>query len=93
MSPSLDSKSLITKRTVVVGDLKTSVALEEPFWNALQEIAGTENLSLNNLVTLIDSDRRLANLSLNLSSALRIYVTEHYRRLAKQRSGDENGRT
>jgi predicted DNA-binding ribbon-helix-helix protein len=81
MSPSLISKSLVRKRTVVVGSLKTSVAVEEPFWEALKEIAAAEKLSLNKLVTLIDSDRQYAN----LSSALRLYVIEHYRRLAEEK--------
>jgi predicted DNA-binding ribbon-helix-helix protein len=83
MSPALGNKSLITKRTVNVGARKTGVALEEPFWDALKEIAAAEKLSLYKLVTLIDSNRRYAN----LSSAIRLYVIEHYRRLAVGRVG------
>ena len=47
----------------------TSVSLEEPFWDALKQIAEDENLSLNALVTRIDKDRKE-----NLSSALRLHV-------------------
>jgi predicted DNA-binding ribbon-helix-helix protein len=68
-------KSLVTKRTVVVGTRKT---VEAPFWEALKEIAAAENLSLKELVTRINRDRQKPN----LSSAIRLYVLDHYRQLA-----------
>ncbi len=57
------------KRSVVVAGHQTCISLEEPFWNALAELAKSRDLSLNSLVTEIDRDRRG-----NLSSALRVYV-------------------
>jgi predicted DNA-binding ribbon-helix-helix protein len=68
-------KSLITKRSIVVGGKKTSVSLEEAFWNGLKEIALHRNLTLSELVSAIDGQR----LHANLSSAIRLFVLDHYR--------------
>ena len=54
---------------------KTSVSLEDAFWNALRDIAAARNVTLSRLVTLIDSTRCQGN----LSSALRLFVLEYYR--------------
>lgn len=70
MSVQPKGKSLVTKRTVVVGTRKTSVAIEAPFWEALKEIAAAENLSLKELVTRINGERKRPN----LSSEIRLYV-------------------
>ena len=68
-------KSAITKRSVVIGGHKTSVSLEEPFWNAVREIAGNQQVTVSSLLRQIDLDRRNAN----LSSAIRVYVLENVR--------------
>jgi predicted DNA-binding ribbon-helix-helix protein len=73
-------KSLIAKRTIVVGARKTSVSIEPAFWTDLKEIAAQEGVSVSALVTAIDEDRQHAN----LSSAIRLFVLEHYRRLADE---------
>jgi predicted DNA-binding ribbon-helix-helix protein len=70
-----DMKSLVAKRSISVSGHKTSVTLEEAFWNALKEIASDRSLSLSELVTAIDSVR----LNANLSSAIRLFVLNHYR--------------
>ena len=79
MSLQPKGKSLVTKRTVVVGTRKTSVAIEAPFWEALKGIAAAENLSLKELVTRINRHRKRPN----LSSAIRLYVLDCYRQLAE----------
>ena len=79
MSVQPKGKSLVTKRTVVVGTRKTSVAIEAPFWEALKEIAAAENLSLKELVTRINGERKRPN----LSSEIRLYVLDHYRGLVE----------
>ena len=76
-------KSPIAKRTVFIGPRKTSVTIELPFWEALKEIAAEENLSLNALVTRINGERQHPN----LSSAIRLFVLDHYGRLAEERAG------
>ncbi|HZT26173.1 MAG TPA: ribbon-helix-helix domain-containing protein [Pseudolabrys sp.] len=68
-------KSAITKRSVVIGGHKTSVSLEEPFWNAVREIAGAQHMTVSSLLRQIDVERRQGN----LSSAIRVYVLESIR--------------
>ena len=68
-------KSTITKRSVVIGGHKTSVSLEEPFWSAVREIAGAQEMSVSSLLRQIDLARR----NTNLSSAIRVFVLENLR--------------
>jgi predicted DNA-binding ribbon-helix-helix protein len=75
-------KSLVMKRSVIIGGHKTSVSLEEAFWSALKEIAATRDASLSELVATIDTERELGN----LSSAIRLFVLNFYReRIAEQK--------
>lgn len=59
----------IKKRSVVIAGHRTSISLENAFWDALRDLAAVRNLSVNQLVTEIDRGRRG-----NLSSAIRTYV-------------------
>jgi predicted DNA-binding ribbon-helix-helix protein len=68
-------KSLVIKRSIVIGGHKTSVSLEDAFWNALKNIASARRVPLSGLVATIDSERQYGN----LSSALRLFVLDHYR--------------
>jgi predicted DNA-binding ribbon-helix-helix protein len=68
-------KSPVVKRSIVIAGHKTSVSLEDAFWKSLKEIAGTRDLTLSDLVASIDTDRRHGN----LSSAIRLFVLDHYR--------------
>jgi predicted DNA-binding ribbon-helix-helix protein len=68
-------KSLVVKRSIVIAGRKTSVSLEDAFWNGLKEIASARNVTLSALAANIDSGRT----SGNLSSALRLFVLDHYR--------------
>lgn len=63
------------KRSLAIAGHRTSVSLEEPFWEALKEIAAAEGRPLAGLVAEID----LARGEANLSSALRLHVLAHYR--------------
>ena len=77
--PALPQKaSLNVKRSVKVAGRDTSVFLEGAFWNALKEIAAAEKISVPHLVLRIDNERQHGN----LSSAIRLYVLDYYRRLA-----------
>jgi predicted DNA-binding ribbon-helix-helix protein len=67
----------------IQGRHSSSVSLEGAFWNALKEVAVSQNISVNALVSKIDSERDATN----LSSAIRVYVVEHYR-LAANASAD-----
>jgi predicted DNA-binding ribbon-helix-helix protein len=68
-------KSLVIKRSIVVAGHKTSISLEDAFWNALKEIAKARNVTLSPLVGTIDSERQHEN----LSSAIRLFVLGVYR--------------
>jgi predicted DNA-binding ribbon-helix-helix protein len=68
-------KSPVVKRSIVIAGHKTSVSLEDAFWKGLKEIAGMRDLTLSDLVSTIDSERRHGN----LSSAIRLFVLDHYR--------------
>ncbi|MCB4771817.1 ribbon-helix-helix domain-containing protein [Ancylobacter sp. Lp-2] len=61
----------ITKRSIVVGERKTSVSLETEFFEALKNIAHRERKPLSALVREIDTSRPYGA---NLSSAIRLYV-------------------
>jgi len=68
-------KSATAKRSIVSNGKKTSVSLEDEFWNALKEIAAERHVKLSDLVTAIDGRREHAN----LSSAVRLFVLDYYR--------------
>lgn len=59
----------IKKRSVTIAGHRTSISLEDAFWEALTRIAAQKGLSLNRLIAMIDAER-----SGNLSSAIRVYV-------------------
>jgi predicted DNA-binding ribbon-helix-helix protein len=67
---------LRTKRSVTIDKHRTSISLEEPFWDALSEIAGEEGKSLAALIGEIDKSRG----DDNLSAAIRLYVLGQSRR-------------
>jgi predicted DNA-binding ribbon-helix-helix protein len=78
-------QSANVKRSIVIRGHKTSVTLEEPFWSGLWEIARGKGYTLGRLVAEIDSERAGSN----LSSAIRMYVLEHFRALHEMRPAPE----
>ena len=68
-------KSPVVKRSIVVAGHKTSVSLEEAFWNGMKEISGLRNMTLSELVGEIDGNRQQGN----LSSAIRLFVLDYFR--------------
>jgi predicted DNA-binding ribbon-helix-helix protein len=76
-------KSPVVKRSIVVGGHKTSVSLEEAFWNSMKEISHERSVTLSELVGEIDTNRQQGN----LSSAIRLFVPDHFRTLAVGPSG------
>jgi predicted DNA-binding ribbon-helix-helix protein len=68
-------KSPVVKRSIIIAGHKTSVSLEDAFWKGLKEIAGGRAMTLSELVAAIDTERRHGN----LSSAIRLFVLDHYR--------------
>lgn len=68
-------RSAVAKRSVVIGGHKTSVSLEEPFWNEVRSIAAVKRMSVSHLLQKIDDERQNGN----LSSAIRVYVLQQLR--------------
>ena len=68
-------KSPVIKRSIVIAGHKTSVSLEDAFWKGLKDIADDRDVTLSDLVSSIDTDRQHGN----LSSAIRLFVLDHYR--------------
>ncbi len=64
--------STVTKRSVVIAGRKTSISLEDEFWNGLKAIAHRHHRTLSAVVGEIDQKRRG-----NLSSAIRVFVFGH----------------
>jgi predicted DNA-binding ribbon-helix-helix protein len=60
------------KRSIKIGGHRTSVALEQPFWEELTAIARARRVPLSTLIAEIDRARGAGN----LASALRLHVLE-----------------
>jgi predicted DNA-binding ribbon-helix-helix protein len=71
-------KSPVRKRSIRLDAHKTSVTLEDAFWDAFKEIAAAQGTTVSRLIAALDSKRR-ERLQSNLSSAVRLFVLEYYR--------------
>ena len=63
------------KRSFKIGGHPTSISLEQPFWDALKDVAASENQPVSALISQIDAHRG----SSVLSSAVRMWLLAHYR--------------
>ena len=72
------------KHSVLIAGHATSLSLEEEFWRDLRAIAQRRRVSLNALIASVDATRQG-----NLSSALRLFVLECYRKGELQGAGAE----
>lgn len=64
------------KHSLTLRGHRTSVSLEDEFWQAFREIAAEENVPINLLAARIDEAR---GVEMGLASAIRLYVLQHYR--------------
>ena len=71
------------KRSIVRNGQKTSVSLEDEFWEGLREIANAQKAKLSTLVRQIDQGRQ----GNNLSSAIRVFVFNQLRAQASTANG------
>jgi predicted DNA-binding ribbon-helix-helix protein len=78
------NKSTVVKRSIIVGGHKTSVSLEDEFWNVIREISKARGMTLSELVAEIDTTRQQQS---NLSSAVRLFVLDPYRSRAARSAG------
>jgi predicted DNA-binding ribbon-helix-helix protein len=70
-------KSKVVKRSIVIAGHKTSVSLEDAFWETLKELASRRDMTLSDVVAEIDATRSQGN----LSSAIRLFVLDNVRRI------------
>ena len=73
--------SSVVKRSIIRDGHKSSVSLEDQFWDSLRELADEANVPLGKLVEQIDEGRKHAN----LSSAIRLFVLEHFQSQSARR--------
>lgn len=72
-----ERKSGIEKRSLSFHGRKTSISLEDAFWEALREIAAEREMRVGRLVEKLSEGQD----DINWSSAIRVYVLEHFMRL------------
>ncbi|MEO1676973.1 MAG: ribbon-helix-helix domain-containing protein [Pseudomonadota bacterium] len=64
-----------SKRSLTVAGHRTSVSLEDAFWEAFRDIAVARGQSVNALATEID---RARGMDAGLASAIRLFVLRDY---------------
>lgn len=76
------------KRSFSIRGHRTSISLEQPFWEALKSAAARERISLASLIARIDESRGAAG----LSSAVRVWILEDARTAGAMASYDGGNR-
>ena len=64
----------IKKRSVTIGNHRTSISIESEFWNELKILSEQQNISLNKLILRIDNEKPKDYG--NLSSYIRVWVLQ-----------------
>ena len=64
-----EAANKIKKRSITIAGHRTSITLEDIFWDTLKDIAKTKGLSRQQIIIEIDETR-----TGSLSSALRVYA-------------------
>lgn len=65
------------KRSLTLNGHRTSVSLEDEFWQAFRDIATARGVAYNKLAEQIDTAR---GTDIGLASAIRLYVLRHFRK-------------
>lgn len=64
------------KHSLTLGGHRTSVSLEDEFWQAFREIARAQGCGINELAAEIDAARGVET---GLATAIRLHVLAYYR--------------
>ncbi|MFB2531847.1 ribbon-helix-helix domain-containing protein [Paracoccus sp. p4-l81] len=64
------------KRSLTLGGHRTSVSLEDDFWNGLRQAAADRGMGINALAAEIDTARQV---DIGLATAIRLFVLRYYR--------------
>jgi predicted DNA-binding ribbon-helix-helix protein len=79
-----ENTSILESRNVTVGNKRTSMRLEPQMWDAIEQIAVREGVTINNLCTQIDKRRADRSSPVGLTSATRVFIISYFRRLVSQ---------
>lgn len=71
------AKGALQKRSMRIAGHRTSIALEQEFWDAFEGIAAARAVSLPKLVAEIDAGRAADEPDASLASAVRVYVLKN----------------
>jgi predicted DNA-binding ribbon-helix-helix protein len=83
-------KSSVVKRSIVIVGHKTSVSLEDPFWDHLKSIARAQRMTLSELVAGIDGARMFVLEHLQ-NEHKRVDVTEAHRTSVSAEGSHDSG--
>mgnify|MGYP001391059882 FL=1 len=67
------------KKSLILSGHKTSVALENDFWTALEMIAKNKSISMDSIIQTIDKKERNGS----LASALRVFILNSFIEMKK----------
>jgi len=69
------------KRSIMIAGHRTSISLEDAFWDTLGELATKDGCSMAGLISEIDRKRaETGRAGTSLSAAIRLYVLERLRK-------------
>jgi len=67
------------KRSITIARHRTSVSLEDEFWEVLSDLAKRDDRSVADLIAEVDRRRSRDRAGTSLSAAIRLYVLERLR--------------
>lgn len=73
----MTTKGALLKRSMRIAGHRTSLALEQEFWAALERIARARSQTLPVLIAGIDDQRGKDSPDASLASAVRVFVLEN----------------
>jgi predicted DNA-binding ribbon-helix-helix protein len=73
----MTAKGALLKRSMRIAGHRTSLALEQEFWSALESIARARSQTLPVLIASIDETRGKSSPDASLASAVRVFVLEN----------------
>ena|SRR5690625_2559471 len=77
----------LRKRSVTLAGHRTSLSVEQVFWDELKNLAAQEKRSLQSLIEQLDRERfHDGEAGISLSGAVRVYVLEALRRQVREQS-------
>jgi|TARA_B110000977_G_C11015949_1_gene469490 predicted DNA-binding ribbon-helix-helix protein len=63
---------MLIKKSVTIHKHRTSIALEQEFWDVLKDISIEKNYSVEKLISNIDINRNAS-----LASSIRVFILKH----------------